>query len=155
MDTTKPFFYGSSENRLNTKGQVAIPVRFRTVLPRDLADEGFVLVPGEGECLYMYTHRQFGEIRARVREVAVESGDPEFIRAFLASAHAVELDSQGRFVLPAALREAAGIAGPEVLFLGMDDRIELWCPQKRRAAAGSGEEYQQRRSQNARRIFGI
>jgi MraZ protein len=151
----RPFFYGSSENRLNTKGQVALPKRFRDVLPEEELALGFVLVRGREDCLYMYTHRQFAEVKARAREVAVEENDPEFLRAFLESAHAVDVDAQGRFVLPAGLRTAAGIGGPGVLFLGMDDRIEVWEPSRREAARAPSADYEAARETQARRIFGI
>ncbi len=150
-----PFFYGSSENRLNTKGQVALPKRFRDVLPAEALTLGFVLVRGREDCLYMYTHRQFAEVKARAREIALEENDPEFFRSFLENAHAVDIDAQGRFVLPASLRAAAGIAGPGVLFLGMDDRIEVWEPSRREAARAEAAEYEAARETQARRIFGI
>lgn len=150
-----PFFYGQSQNRLNAKGQVAIPKRFRDVVPEGERGEGFVLVRGETQCLYMYTHRQFAEIKERVRQVAVEQGDSEFFRRFMENASAVDLDSQGRFVLPAALRESAGITGPDVLFIGMDDRIEIWHPEERTALQGGADEYEEQRRMQAKRIFGL
>jgi MraZ protein len=148
-----PYFYGSFENRLNSKGQVAIPKRFRTVVPADQVEAGFVLVQGGEECVYMYTHNQFGEVKARVRAIAVEEDDPEFFRSFMESAHAVDLDSQGRFVLPVGLREKARIVGPDVLFIGMDDRIEIWEPSLRNKVAR--DDSQEKRKIEARRIFGI
>ena len=151
----RPFFYGSAENRLNSKGQVAIPKRFRDVVPQEEAKHGFVLVQGEAECIYMYTHRQFAVIKERVRSVAEAENDPEFLRQFLESSHAVDLDSQGRFVLPVVLRQAAAIDGPEVLFVGMDDRIEIWSNAKRIAGRGPAEPYEKLRMAAARKIFGL
>jgi len=155
MAEAQPFFYGSSENRLNAKGQVAIPKRFRTVVDPEELKQGFVLVQGEDACVYMYTHRQFGEIKARVRALAKEENDPEFFRTFLENAHAVDMDSQGRFVLPAELRRTVGIKGPEVLFLGMDDRIEIWAPAQRATLRSRAKGYEERRKSQARQIFGI
>lgn len=155
MQTTRPFFYGSSENRLNTKGQVALPKRFRAVVPDEEAEHGFVLIRGEAACIYMYTHRQFGEVKERVRAIAVEQGDAEFFRIFMEGAHAVEVDTQGRFVLPAVLRERAGVRGPDILFIGMDDRIELWEPKTRAASRKAEDEYEERRNLQAKRIFGL
>ncbi|MBN2711911.1 MAG: hypothetical protein JXR97_05665 [Planctomycetes bacterium] len=151
----RPFFYGSSENRLNTKGQVALPKRFRDIIGEHELGQGFVLILGEGDCLYMYTHRQFGEVKERVRAIAVENGDAEFLRAFMEGAFAVDLDSQGRFVMPASLREEAGIKGPGVVFIGMDDRIEIWEPEKRAVSRGGQDEYKERRNMEAKRIFGL
>lgn len=150
-----PFFYGSYENRLNTKGQIAVPKRIRDLLPEGRAKEGLVLVPGQDRCIYLYTHEQFGEIRRRVRTIAEESEDAEFFRQFMEEAHAVDLDSQGRILLPAALRQGAGIEGPEVLFIGMDDRVEIWSPQARASRRATDEAYQERRRDQATRIFGL
>lgn len=91
--TGMPFFYGRSENRLNTKGQVALPKSFRSMVEEAVLREGFVLVPGEQACIYMYTHRQFGVVRAAVRAFALEQNDPEFFRAFLEEAEPVDRKS--------------------------------------------------------------
>lgn len=154
QSVSKIFFYGSAVNRLNSKGQVAIPKRFRDIVPQEEHKQGFVLVMGEGG-IYMYTHRQFGVIKDRVRVEATSRNDPEFLRAFMENAHAVDIDNQGRFVLPLALRKSAGIAGPEVLFIGMDDRIEIWAPEARRSQRREAQEMLQRDKETARKIFGM
>ncbi|MCC8189653.1 MAG: hypothetical protein LIP77_03310, partial [Planctomycetes bacterium] len=123
-----PFYYGSAENKLNSKGQVAIPARFRTVVPDEDGARNYVLVRGEPSCLYLYTHRQFGRIKDNARKVAEESGDSGFYRNFMAQACPVDIDTQGRFVLPPAYMKMVGITGPTILFIGVDDRIELWEP---------------------------
>jgi MraZ protein len=155
LSASRPFFYGSSKHRLNAKGQIAMPKRFRTVVGEEAPEKGFVLVLGERDCIYMYTHQQFGEVKERVRVIAKEENDQEFFRAFLESAHAVDLDRQGRFVLPGTLRKRAGMKGPEVLFIGMDDRIEIWAPHKREDQRIDIAAYEERRQVQARRIFGI
>lgn len=155
VDFPDPFFYGSSEHKLNSKGQLAVPKRFRAVVPEDQRDQGFVLLRGEGACLYMYTHRQFREVQQRVRAVAQEQGDAEFYRRFMESVHAVDLDNQGRFVLPAGLRSEIGLTGPAVQLIGMDDRIEIWPPAARDAARDPANEYEERRTLEAKRIFGL
>lgn len=151
----KPFFYGSAESRISPKGQVAMPKRFRAVIPESEQAQGFVLLQGEADCLYMYTHRQFGEIRQRVRAIAQRDGDPEFFRRFLEGVVAVDLDNQGRFVLPQTFRDTAGLAGADLIFIGVDDRIELWSPDKRNRAMQDEQTYAVRRQAAGREIFGI
>lgn len=155
MLETTPFYYGSAENKLNTKGQVAIPARFRTSLPGADADSRFVIVRGEPRCLYMYTHQHFSKIKDNARRVAEESGDPDFYRTFMAEAHAVDVDTQGRFVLPQSLMRLVGIAGPGVLFIGVDDRIEIWEPGEYSASRGEDARFEEMRRSAARSIFGI
>lgn len=147
------YFYGSSSTRLSPKGQVALPKRFRDILPDEERAAGFVLIPGQGGCLYLYTHRQFGKIRENARAIALRDNDPEFFRMFMEEASPVDLDTQGRFVLPQVLRELAGLE--EALFIGMDDRIEIWSPARRKAARLDDGAYLSKRESDARSLFGI
>lgn len=151
----RPFFYGCSEHRIQAKGQVALPMRYRAILSPEAIAKGFVLVEGEAPCIYMYTHDEFGRVKDRVRKIAEENGDPEFFRCFMEGAVAVDLDTQGRFVLPQELREKVGIRGDRVLFLGMDDRIELWDVEHRQEVMRSRSAFEEQRRVHARRIFGM
>lgn len=155
MTEASTYFYGSSQTKLSPKGQVAFPKRFRDILSEEENAAGFVLIPGQGGCLYLYTHRQFGTIRENVRSIALRDNDPEFFRAFLEEAAPIDLDTQGRFVIPQNLRDYAGITEADALFIGMDDRIEIWQPARREAVRRVSEEYHQKRELNARSIFGI
>ena len=91
-DNSSPYFYGNAENKLNSKGQVAIPAKFRSFHPED--ERNYVILRGAANCLYMYTHRQFGKIKDNARRIAEESGDSDFFRSFMAEAHPVEVDTQ-------------------------------------------------------------
>lgn len=155
MTNSSPYYYGSAENKLNSKGQVAIPARFRSALPPDEASKSYVIIRGEGDSLYMYTHRQFATIKDNARRLADETGDSGFFRSFMAEACAVDIDPQGRFVLPQHFMKAAGIKGPTVLFIGVDDRIEIWEPALYAATRDEGEKYETMRRSAARKIFGI
>lgn len=156
MDNENPFYYGSAENKLNSKGQVAIPARFRAVLPEEDKSRNYVITLGEGDCLYMYTHRQFATIKDNAKQYAEETGDIGFYRRFMAQAAPVEIDTQGRFVLPQHMMKAVGISGPSILFIGMNDRIEIWEPATYSALMQpDGKEIQKLPQQAARKIFGI
>ena len=155
MTAENPYYYGSAENKLNTKGQVAIPARFRAVLSEEDRGCGFVVVLGGGSCLYMYTHRQFARVKDNVRRLAEARDDGDFYRDFMADACPVDLDTQGRFVLPQALMREVGIKGPTVLFIGMDDRIEVWEPEVYRESRSKRERYKEQYRDSARDIFGI
>lgn len=144
------YFYGSSQSRLSQKGQVALPKRFRDLLKNN----DLVILPGQGRCLYLYTHQQFSVIRDRVRETAIRDNDQEFFRSFMEQVHPLELDTQGRLVLSQDLRAQAAITENEVLFIGMDDRIEIWEPSSREKLR-CGVDYAHKREQKSRDIFGI
>lgn len=152
-ETTSPYFLSSAENKLNSKGQVAIPARIRSVLGND--DKSYVLIRGEGQCLYMYTHQQFAMIKNNARQVAEENEDGDFYRTFMAEAYPVDLDTQSRFVLPQHFIKAIGIVGQGVLFIGLDDRIEIWAPAVYEQSRSEPEKYEATRKKAARKIFGI
>ncbi|MDR0361826.1 MAG: hypothetical protein LBJ46_03950 [Planctomycetota bacterium] len=155
MVTDNPYYYGSAENKLNSKGQVAIPARFRLAASPEDQGRNYVIVRGEGQCLYMYTHRQFAKVKDNARIVAEENKDSDFYRRFMAEAVAVDIDTQGRFVLPQALMRSVELKGPTLLFIGMDDRIEIWEPNRCASAAGDQQKYEDARKTAAKRIFGI
>lgn len=155
IDNNSLYFYGSAENKLNSKGQVAIPARFRSFHSDEEQCRNYVILRGAANCLYMYTHHQFGTIKDNARRVAEESGDSAFYRSFMAEAHSVEVDTQGRFVLPQHFLAAAGIKGPGVLFIGVDDRIEIWEPEAYAASISESAKYEELRRSASRQIFGI
>ncbi len=155
MSLENSYYLGSAENKLNSKGQVAIPARIRSVLPEDEQSKNYVIIRGAGQCLYMYTHRQFAKVKDNARRVADEKGNGAFFRLFMAGAHSVDTDTQGRFVLPQALMQAVGIVGPTIKFVGVDDRIEIWEPSLFDQATGGAEGYEEMRRDAARDIFGI
>ena len=150
-----PYYYGSAENKLNSKGQVAVQACFRSVLSAADKEQKHVLVHGHENCLFMYTHRQFARIKDNVRRQAEQSGDRDFFREFMARAVAIVLDTQGRFTLPAELMRKVGIRGPGVLFIGMDDRIEIWEPSVYRTRGDEGGTYDETLRKAGERIFGI
>lgn len=155
MSNEAPYYYGSAENKLNSKGQVAIPARFRVVQSDDEHGRNYVIIRGEGPCLYMYSHRQFGKIKDNARVVAEELGDADFYRSFMAEAHAVDIDTQGRFVLPQSFMKTVGLSGPSVLFIGMDDRIEIWEPSVYDSTRDKTAKYEELRRAASKKIFGI
>lgn len=153
MSETTSYFFGSAENKLNSKGQVAIPARIRSALPEDV--RSFVLTLGEVQCLYMYTLSQFAVVKDRAKEFAEKENDAGFYRSFMAEAYGVDLDTQGRFVLPQHFLRAAGIVGQGVLFVGLNNRVEIWEPSLFEKNRGDAEKYELLRKKGARSIFGI
>lgn len=155
MTIEHSYYLGSAENKLNSKGQVAIPARIRSVLPEEEQSKHYVIVRGNGNCLYMYTHRQFATVKDNARRIAETADNGAFYRNFMAEAFSVEIDTQGRFVLPVPLMKAVGIRGPSILFIGVDDRIEIWEPGVFHQNAGSDDSFETLRRGAAKDIFGI
>ena len=114
-------FIGEYRHTIDTKGRLIVPAKFRELL----GDE-FVITRGLDGCLFVYPKEEWEAIEVKYREVSQFSKDArKFARFFFAGAAACEADKQGRILLPAVLREFAGIDKDAVL-VGVGSRIEIW-----------------------------
>jgi MraZ protein len=113
---------GEFEHTIDEKNRLTLPARFR----KSFAG-GAVLARGIDRCLSVYSREEWE------RRVALRVGDLEGLsrddrrmqRYFFASAAEVDLDGQGRVMVPAALMQHAGL-GREVTVTGVYDRLEVW-----------------------------
>jgi MraZ protein len=121
-------FYGQYEAALDAKSRVTFPARLRERVAPD-ERERFMLTLGPDGCLVLYTLSEWAKIEQEVAERARTSlGTPEareFERALFSSATDVDIDRQGRILLPEPLRRRAGI-GKEAIFVGVRNRVEIW-----------------------------
>lgn len=113
-------FLGEYEHTIDAKGRMAVPAKFRTQM-----DRGAVISKGMGSCLSVYTMERWEQKSDEL--VAGKSSDElrDFERRIYPSASEVELDAQGRIVIPAKLRTYAGL-GSEVTVAGVRDHFEIW-----------------------------
>ena len=108
--------------KLTDKGRLALPSKFKKVLGTQVIVakwyEGCIVVvdASEWESLLNKLTGKEKHITASVRDTD---------RFILGSAFEVELDAQGRFVVPKVLLNYAGV-GNEAVFLGLGDRVEIW-----------------------------
>ncbi|RKZ29504.1 hypothetical protein DRQ36_08395 [bacterium] len=118
-------YFGRFEHKVDAKGRVQVPISLRRA-DMDKIYDRFVLVRGIGGCLALFTKEIFeGFVDAFDPEVLGDMGRVEFMRQFYSRIHDVELDSQGRVLLPRLLREEAGITD-SALFLGAGKWVEIW-----------------------------
>ncbi len=118
--TDKGMFLGEYEHTIDAKGRMAVPAKFRAQM-----DRGAVISKGMGTCLSVYPMQRWEE---RSDELTAGKAIEElrnFERRIYPSASEVELDGQGRMVIPARLRAYAGL-GNEVTVAGMRDHFEIW-----------------------------
>ncbi len=121
-------FLGEFEHTIDDKGRVAIPARFR----EDLG-ERFVLTRGFEQCLQAFPRGMWEDLSAKVDRLPLGSPQARTLRRMLFSPAAeVEIDRQGRILIPQGLREYAGLA-EEVLITGMNTYFELWSGERWRA----------------------
>jgi len=127
-------FRGTYEHRVNSKGQVAVPARFRTLAEQRGEGRGLYLVNATGYCLYMFTQGGLDRVAPLLYAgVAARAGErmsaADFRLRFNSEVKPLDPDPQGRIRLPGDLKEAAGV-GRDVVFVGNDDRIELWSAER-------------------------
>ena len=114
-------FFGEFEYKIDEKGRVPIPPKFR----RELR-EGVVLTPGAEKCIIAYT---LAEWKKLADTLTTGSFTPSKLRklnrAIFATAFMLNIDAQGRVALPAPLREYAEIID-EVVIAGANTCLEIW-----------------------------
>jgi MraZ protein len=115
-------FLGEFEHSIDDKGRVAIPARFREELA-----EGMVLTRGFDACLQAFPRHVWQQLSQKVSSLSLGSPEARNLRRILFSnAAEVEVDRQGRILVPQNLREYAGLA-EQVVITGMDTYFELWA----------------------------
>lgn len=114
-------FIGEYNHTIDAKGRLIIPSKFREVL----GDE-FVVTKGMDGCLFVFDNPEWQAFEEKLHKLPmIDKGARQFTRFFLAGAASVEVDKQGRILLPAVLREFAGITKDAVL-VGVGSRVEIW-----------------------------
>lgn len=116
---------GQYNHSIDTKGRVIIPAKFREKL-----GNCFVVTKGIDECLYGYADEEWKAFEEKLGTLPITNRDArKFARFFLAGAAECELDKQGRILLPAVLREYAGL-DKDVVLVGAASRIEIWSKER-------------------------
>jgi len=114
-------FFGEFEYKLDEKGRVPLPPRFRERLKG-----GIVLAKGFENCITVYPLAEWQKFSEKISSSRISPNNLRKLkRAVFGSAYYIGLDGQGRVSLPAPLREYAGI-GDEVMVVGVDTSLELW-----------------------------
>ena len=114
-------FLGEFEYKIDEKGRVLIPPRFR----RDLK-EGVVLTRGVERCILAYPMAEWKQMASTLTTGSVARSKLRRLnRAIFANAFIINMDAQGRIPLPAPLQEYAGIED-EAVVAGANTYLELW-----------------------------
>jgi len=114
-------FLGTHTPRLDDKGRLILPAKFRDELA-----EGLVVTKGQERCLYIWPIAEFGRITEQMRLAPVTSKGPrDFMRVLFAGASDEVPDKQGRITIPPALRTYAGL-DRDCVVIGANSRVELW-----------------------------
>lgn len=131
-------FRGSSEHGLDSKGRLNIPARFKDVLTRKYDDR--LLITPWRKCLRIYPLAEWAKIELAILGRGQQNAKTaKLVRHLVGNSCEVQLDNNGRILLPVSLR-SMGAIDKEVVLLGMTTFIEVWDKQVHLAENVVGEE---------------
>ena len=116
---------GEFEHNLDAKGRMIMPAKIRY----DVGDT-FVITKGLDGCLFGFSMNEWNNFEEKLKTLPLTNKNArDFVRFFLSGAVEAEVDKQGRFLIPANLREYAGLT-KETIITGVGTRIEIWDKDK-------------------------
>ncbi len=116
-------FTGEYRHSVDEKGRVAVPSKFRAQL-----EGGAFVSRWIDACLAIFPKGEWDALAAKVAALPIaDASSRTFQRFIFAGAFEIDLDRQGRVVLPASLRSFAALEG-EAVIVGSRDHAEIWAP---------------------------
>jgi MraZ protein len=112
---------GTHDHTIDEKSRLTLPAKFRRSF-----EGGVVVTRGLDPCLVAYPRDEWARSQSRIADLDTLSGEARQLqRAVYANAVEGDLDRQGRFVIPAKLKEFAGL-DRDVVVAGVNDHLEIW-----------------------------
>lgn len=119
-------FLGVSTHNLDAKGRLAVPARYREELDACCESKVVLTIHPKDKCLWLYPEDEWEHVEAKVSKLPPLKRENQVLqRLLLGHASPQELDGQGRMLIPAELREYAGL-GKKVALMGQGRKIEIW-----------------------------
>jgi MraZ protein len=120
-------FRGVQHINMDAKGRLAMPARQREPLLSQCNGQLVVTIDTQSRCLFIYPLPEWEKIERKIQELpALKPAVKRFQRLVIGYATDLELDSNGRMLLPAPLREYAELEKKLVL-VGQGKKLELWA----------------------------
>ncbi len=117
-------FVGQYSHNIDSKGRMAIPAKFRHELKKAVVTKGL------DSCLFLYTKGEWDKIAQDIAtRTFTKSNNRLLARQMLAGAMEVEIDKQGRIIIPEYQRRFAGL-NKNVIVAGLYNRLEIWDENK-------------------------
>ncbi len=123
---TTPLFLGQFEHGIDDKSRLFLPARFREKNPGQ-----FIMTQGLERCLFLFPPAAWDSLAARLDQLPLKNKVEErsFKRMLLSGASEVEIDAQGRILIPQPLREYAGLKR-DVVIIGVLRHAEIWSKER-------------------------
>ena len=114
-------FVGEYQHTLDPKGRLILPVKFREAF-----SDGLVLTKGFENCIFVFSRAEWPKVEDKFRSLALLKKQARMLSRFFFSGTAEEIpDKQGRVMIPAGLRDHAGLE-KEIVVIGVANRLEIW-----------------------------
>ncbi|MEW6003514.1 MAG: division/cell wall cluster transcriptional repressor MraZ [Nitrospirota bacterium] len=121
-----PAFSGKHYFTVDPKGRIIIPAPFREIISSNYSTKLYITNAPLDPCLCIYPLEEWNRLHEQIREKPKYDETIEFYRRrVIASAVEIEMDKQGRILIPASLRVDAKI-DTNVVIVGQIESIELW-----------------------------
>ncbi len=115
-------FYGEYRYKIDHKGRVVIPAKFRNFLSK----KKLIITRGLEKCLFLFAEDNWRKQEEKLRKIPFTKGSPRaFSRLFFSGATLCIPDRQGRIVIPPYLLAFAQVK-EKIVLIGVSDRIEVW-----------------------------
>ena len=119
-------FRGVNPINLDAKGRMAIPTRYRERIAASCAGEMVATIDTEARCLLLYTLPEWEVIQEKIEALpSYNKAARRIQRLLIGHATDLEMDGNGRLLLPAPLRDHAGL-DKKVVLLGQGKKFEIW-----------------------------
>ena len=115
---------GTYDHSLDTKGRIIVPAKFREAL-----GESFVATLGLDGCLFIYPIAEWEKFTKQLESLPGNKEARKLQRYFNANAAQCDIDKQGRTLIPAKLRDLAGMT-KDVVVVGVMSKIEVWSKER-------------------------
>ena len=114
-------FIGEYQHNIDQKGRLAVPSKYRGILAK-----GAIVTKGLDNCLFLYPKKEWQKLADKLANLPISKANTRaFARLMLAGAMDVQLDKQGRMILPDYLRKYASLSRKAVV-TGLYNRMEIW-----------------------------
>ncbi|MBX4199937.1 division/cell wall cluster transcriptional repressor MraZ [Candidatus Parcubacteria bacterium] len=114
-------FIGEYTHTVDDKNRISLPAKFRKELGAKI-----VVTRGLDNCLFLFPHKTWKTISEELSKLGLMQADTRgFSRFMFSGASEIDVDSQGRVLIPDFLKDFAKLQ-TTVVFAGVHDRIEIW-----------------------------
>ena len=128
-------FMGEFAHNIDAKGRLIVPAKFRNEL-----GSAMIVTRGLDGCLSLYTKEAWDKIYAQLLALPTTKKEVRmYVRTLTSKASEVELDNQGRILIPSILIKEAAIV-KECVIVGVADKVEIWSNERWEAYSDSADD---------------